>query len=147
MTLPPAARGVRGVLEGVGVTGIAFEPVRYRGLRPKLDQWYQLIALSEPAEIVAPTIAGCGPFDLDDAGVYRCPHGHSIGLNLLSELSIERCSPGTDVVRTRQYVGARLGVRRPSRALLVSQKVRHIVAALGLKGWRFEVAHVAAGRR
>ncbi len=131
----------KGVLEGVGITGVAFEPVRYRGLRPKLDQWYRMVARSEPAEIVAPTVAGAGPFDLDDSDTYRCPHGHSIGVSLVSELSIERPSVGSDVIRTRQCVGARVGLLRPREILIVSQKVRKAVIESGLKGWRFEVVH------
>lgn len=90
---------------------------------------------------VAPTVAGVEPFDLDDLGTYRCPYGHSIGLNLLSELSIQRASDGSDVIRTRQCVGARVGVLRPRETLVVSQKVRTGVIDFGLKGWRFEVVH------
>lgn len=136
----------KSVFEGLGITGVAFEPVRYRGLRPKLDQWYRMIARSTPAEIVAPTVAGVGPFDLDDIGTYRCPYGHSIGLNLLTELSIERPLDGSDVIRTLQCVGARVGVLRPRETLVVSQKVRKAVMEFGLKGWRFEVVH-ALNRR
>jgi hypothetical protein len=131
----------KSVFEGLGVTGVAFEPVRCRGLRPNLDQWYRMLVRSTPVDIVAPTVAGVGPFDLDDLGTYRCPYGHSIGLHLLSELSIERPSDGTDVITTRQCVGARVGVLRPNEILVVSQKVRKAVIEFGLKGWRFEVAH------
>jgi hypothetical protein len=56
-----------------------------------------MVSLSTPAEIVAPTVAGAGPFDTDDIGAYRCPHGHSIGLKVLSELSIDRPSDESDV--------------------------------------------------
>jgi hypothetical protein len=137
----------KGVLEQVGITGIRFEPVRYRGLRPKVGQWYQMTVVSKPLEIIAPTVAGVGPFDWDDVGHYRCPHGHSIGLNLLSELSLERpADRQSDVCRTRQCVGARLGVLRPRAILVVSQKVRNVVVEFGLKGWRFEVAHSVNGK-
>ena len=131
----------KAVLQSAGVSGVAFEPVLYRGRRPMFDQWYEIVAQPERAEIVAPTVAGVGPFDLDEGGLYRCPHGHSIGLNLISELSIERPAGGRDVIRTRQCVGTRVGVLRPRPILIVSQKVRQAVAGSGLKGWRFEVAH------
>jgi hypothetical protein len=130
------------VLERVGIAEVRFEPVRYRGLRPKLEQWYRMVTLSEEIGIVAPTVAGVGPFDLDELGTYRCPHGHSIGLNLLSALSIERPSHRrSDVFRTRQCVGARVGVLRPRSILVVTQKVRNAAVEFGLKGWRFEIAH------
>jgi hypothetical protein len=133
----------RDVLVGVGATGVAFELVRYSNTRSKLDSSYQMVVQSQPVEIVAPTVAGIDPFDQDDIGRYRCPHGHTIGLNLLSELSIERPSEPSDVIRTRQCVGARVGVLRPRAIFVVSQKVRLTVIASGLKGWRFEVAHTS----
>jgi len=130
------------VLEHAGIMGVTFEPVRYRGLRPKLNQWYQMVAQADPVEIVAPTVTCEGPFEVE-SDAYRCPHGHSIGLNVLSEISIDRPSDSSsDVFRTRQYVGVRRGVLRPRTILVVSQKVRTAVVESGLKGWRFEVAHL-----
>ena len=112
------AKGILG-----GIAGVTFEPVRYRGLRPKLEQWYQMVALSKPVEIIAPTVAGDGPFDLDGLGTYRCPHGHSTGLNLLSELSIERPSGGrSDVFRTRQCVGPELVFSDQERSSLCPER-------------------------
>jgi hypothetical protein len=129
------------VLERAGIAGVTFEPVRYRGLRPRLDQWYQIVVQSSPVDIVAPTVACEGPFEVEST-VYRCPHGHTIGLNLLSELSVEGLSDfAGDVVRTRQCVGVRRGVLRPKAILVVSQKIRNAVVEFGLKGWRFEVVH------
>ena len=45
--------------------------------------------MAEPLlEIVPPTGAGVDPFDEDPEGRYRCPCGHVLGLNRLSELWI-----------------------------------------------------------
>jgi hypothetical protein len=138
-----ASERAKEILERAGVTGATFEPVRFQRSRPGADKWYQLMSVSPPAEIVVPTIAGIEPFDHDSDSVYRCPYGHVIGLNLLSEVSIARLS-GTpmDLIRTHQCVGARVGLLRPRSILLVSQRVRQAVLKAGLKGWQFEVVHI-----
>jgi hypothetical protein len=74
---------------------------------------------------------------------YRCPLGHTIGLNLLSELSVRRADfEGWDLAATAQHVGLRQGVLRPERLLLMSPRLRNLVLEAGLKGITFEVAHL-----
>lgn len=124
-----------------GVTGVVFEPifVNNNGL-VKLGDRKQLLARYISAEVVAPTRVGIDPFDDDLANEYRCARCGLLGLGLTSRLSIDASSVGTvDFVATRQFVGVRRGLLRPSRLLLVSQKVRHIVEQEKLRGFRLEV--------
>ncbi len=126
------------------VTGAAFRPVRQRkmkNLRP--NGWYQLAVRPPEAEIVPPTRVGLDPFDDDPEGKYRCPQGDTIGLNLLSEVTIGVGSQyKADVIATRQFVGRRAGVLRPEKVILVSPRVRRLFENSRLKGCRFEIAHV-----
>jgi len=105
--------------------------------------WHQLIVTSAHAEIVPPTRVGNNPFDDDPKGEGRCPLGHLIGLNRLSEVSISATTRGdVDVVSSRQFVGVRRGVLRPERLILISPKARSIIESEGLKGTTIEVAYL-----
>jgi hypothetical protein len=127
-----------------GIVGAAFHPVRTKGARSlELSEWSQLIIRSAEAEIVAPTRVGNDPFDDDPKGEYRCPEGHLIGLNLLSEVSISSVSRGdADIVASRQFIGVRRGSLRPERVILVSPKVWRLIDSENLKGCEIEVAHL-----
>jgi hypothetical protein len=96
---------------------------------------------------VAPvTRFGVDPFDADEAGEYRCPLGHVLGLNILSELSVVREDwDGADVCATRQWTGVRSrngGAFRPHPLLLISQKLRRLLGELRAKGFDLEVAYL-----
>ena len=88
---------------------------------------------------------GINLFDPDENGEYRCPLGHVLGLNLLSELSVVGEDwDGADVCATKQWTGMRSrngGVFRPRPLLLISQRMRNLLAALKAKGFELEVAH------
>jgi hypothetical protein len=128
-----------------GITGVAFHPVRTKGAKSlELPNWSQLVIHSGDADIVPPTKAGIDPFNDDPKGEHRCIEGDTIGLNLLSEVSVAATSRGqADIVATRQFVGVRRGLLRPERIILISQKVRQLIEAEKLKGCEIEVAHLA----
>lgn len=127
-----------------GVTGVAFHPVRTKGARSlELPDWSQLVIHSADADIVPPTRAGIDPFNDDPKGEHRCAEGDTIGLNLLSEVSVDAASRGQgDIAASRQFVGVRRGSLRPERVILISQKVRQLIDAEKLKGCEIEVAHL-----
>lgn len=127
-----------------GITGAAFHPVRTKGAKSlELPEWSQLVIHSAEADMVPPTKAGIDPFNEDPKGEHRCSEGDTIGLNLISEVSVAAASRGqADVVATRQFVGVRRGLLRPERVILISQKVRQLIVAEKLKGCEIEVAHL-----
>jgi hypothetical protein len=128
------------------VTGARFEPVQRKNARnPSPSGWHHLVIEPPCAEIVAPTRAGASPFECHVVGEGGCPRGDTIGLNLISEVTVSADGlPQADIMLTRQFVGRRQGVLRPRRMVLVSQKVRQILARHRLKGCRLEVAHIAS---
>lgn len=108
-----------------------------------LPVWYQLIVTSNPVPMVAPTRAGIDPFDDDPKGEYRCPYGHVIGLNLLSEVSVLReAYDGSDVVRTSNMTGHRMGLLVPSPSLLISPRFYKLLKEHKIKGYKAEVAYL-----
>jgi hypothetical protein len=127
-----------------GVTGVTFVPVLTGRKRLVSDHWFQFIVDSTIAEIVPPTRSGNGPFDEDPQNLGRCPTGHLLGLNLLSDVTISRQTFGDlDVFASRQFFGVRRGLLQPHRIVFMSQKVRKIIETEKLKGCRLEVAFLS----
>jgi hypothetical protein len=128
-----------------GMTGARFHPVLRRGGRGAVDSWYQLEVTSRPLGVAPRTRFGINLFDEDEAGEYRCPLGHVLGLNLLSELSVVGEDwDGSDVCATRQWTGMRSrngGAFRPHPLLLISPRLRTLLSELKAKGFELEVAH------
>jgi hypothetical protein len=127
-----------------GIRGATLHPVRAKGAKSlEPSGWSQLVVRSTEAEIVAPTRVGNDPFDDDPKNEYRCPQGHLLGLNLLSELSIIAATVGeSDIVASRQFIGVRRGLLRPERVILVSPKLWRLIDSERLKGCEVEVAHL-----
>jgi len=126
------------------ITGVEFRPLRQSpASSAESKDWFQLIVQGSEAEIIPPTRAGIDPFDDDAEGKYRCPLGHVIGLNLLSEVWAKSATCGhADIVCTRQFVGARRGLLRPERIILISPTVWRVLKSEKLRGWEVEVAHL-----
>jgi hypothetical protein len=127
------------------VTGLEYAPL-YTSKRSKLpsEDWFQFFVKNTSVEISSKTRFGLKPFDDDEKGEYLCANGHKAGLNILSELTIVRTAEELkfDFMATRQYVGARAGLLRPHRLILISQKIRKIIEENNLKGCRLEVAYL-----
>lgn len=127
------------------VSGVQFHPVRAKGAK-NLEPlgWHQLVIRSANADIVPPTRMGIDPFDDDPKGEFRCALGDLLGLNPLSEITVRSSSADVpDVCSSRQYVGARRGLLRPERIVLIRPKVRELIESQNLKGCEIEVAHLA----
>lgn len=133
------------VFTSAGISDAIFKPL-HRKKRKDTDfcGWYEWQMSSSEVDIAPQTLVGDKIFGLKaDDEKYVCPLGDTIGLNLLSELSVFAASYcGKDVGQTRQYIGRRSGVIHPQRQILVSPRVRNIFVSHGLKGADFEVVHL-----
>ncbi len=125
-----------------GFSGAHFEPIALSNKKGALSEdWFQPIPDGPFVKIHPSTRAGKGPFDTEAYG--RCPEGDTIGMELLSELWIAESSYcGADMVWTEQYVGAREGLFRPRRLMLVSQRLWRVMREEKLRGFRIEVVHL-----
>lgn len=106
--------------------------------------WYQLVPVARVG-IVPPTRTGEGPFDDDVDGRFRCPRGDTLGLNLLSELSISGAdfrAANCDLMETRQRIGTRRGVLRPESEVIISPRFWRVLEDSNAKGFAVEVAHL-----
>ncbi|QDE87831.1 hypothetical protein BHS06_02105 [Myxococcus xanthus] len=126
-----------------GLRGAEFRPVLHQG-RGKLlpSDWFQLVVTSKPLTLNARTVAGNNPFDLDERNVFRCPSGHTAGLNQISELYVDRAShDGADLWVTDKLFGDRRGELRPEPRLLISPRLRDALQAMRAQGYALEAAH------
>lgn len=136
-------RRVVELFTGSGLTGAELEPVRLsdEGGKPS-SELFQLRVVGRPVELHASTRAGEDVFDRSQRG--KCSRGHVVGLNLLSEVTVQRGSlTGADVMVTRQLVGFKKGLLRPRPILLVSPKAWRVMERGGIAGLKIEVAHLA----
>jgi len=104
--------------------------------------WHQLI-VNSLVSISPMTKTGNGPFDKDEDNSYRCKNGHTIGLNILSELSIYKGSwDGSDIVATKEMFGVNRGLLRTYPLLLISQKLYRLMKKMECKGFTVEVVEL-----
>ncbi len=128
--------------ESYGLKGAKFEQVFAKN--NPLD-FYQILQDSQILNISPKTIAGIDPFDLSETcegEVYKCPNGHTIGLNLLSEVYIQKLNgiDDFDFYQTQQKIGVSRGLLKPEPLYLGSQSFRRMVLEEKLKGFDFEIA-------
>lgn len=131
------------VFQEQGLSGAEFDAIRLsnRNGDPSHDH-YQWKVVGTPVELASATRAGSNPFDEYAYG--RCPRGHLLGLNLLSEVTVKAAAvPEADVLATRQMVGVRRGMLRPRPLLLLSPRGRRAIDDAKLKGLIVEVARVS----
>jgi hypothetical protein len=110
------------------------------------SDYYQLVTSSE-IELSQSTVAGIDIFDLStnsEGEVYKCPKGHTIGLNLLSEAYVLSSSSisESDFFASKQKIGVKRGLLRPEPLYLCSPAFREMVEEEKLSGFDFEIAHI-----
>ena len=142
--------------------GILFEPVIFK---TSVSNYYQLIPSAPLLTLNRNTIAGGDPFDTSNDNtpggeftiqgykvkyepeVHKCPLGHTIGTNLLSEVHIlgSTFSNNYDFYASKQKIGVRRGVLRQHPVYLCSPAFRKMVIEEKLTGFDFEVAYIDKG--
>lgn len=123
--------------------GAIFDPVFFR----KGNTGYYHFSSFAELELSEKTIGGLDPFDLStiqDGKFYKCPYGHTIGLNLISETYIlsNPYLKNNDFFVSKQLVGIRQGLLMPNPIYLCSPAFRKMVIEEELTGFDFEVAHI-----
>jgi len=138
--------------------GAELEPVVFA----KGTSGYFQIKASSELELTGHTVAGGDPFDFlegsegvefavsggypikFDKEVYKCPKGHTIGLNLLSEAYIIN-SPlinNSDFFASNQKIGVKRGLLRPEPIYFCSPAFRQMIEEEKLSGFEFEIANI-----
>lgn len=137
-------RGISNLIHNEAITGcilksILFETTESTNNENPSPEWFQL-QIVDGVKIGLNNKTGIAPFEPDDKGEYRCPKGHVMGLNLLSELSIFRSSwDGSDIAVTDKYFGLRKGILRPFPKIIISKKFYNLLQQYKIKGYSIEV--------
>ncbi|HSP81826.1 MAG TPA: hypothetical protein VLQ93_25120 [Myxococcaceae bacterium] len=128
-------------LKAAGIRGYELGPVVSRQGKPT-SHWYQLLLPECTVELAPQTRVGAN-FFVPEPDEARCPEGHVVGFNVLSEVHVQRSSVGeADWLCTRQAVGQRFGPYRPEPLLLISPRLYRLLTALKVKRFDVEVAHL-----
>jgi hypothetical protein len=126
-----------------------------------VEKQYQLTADVE-VELSHLTVAGVDPWDFSEDSngieftvsgeysvkfekeIYKCPKGHTIGLNLLSEPYIlnSQLIGQYDFYASKQKVGVKRGLLRPEPIYFCSQAFRKMIEEEKLTGFEFEITNI-----
>lgn len=119
-----------------------------RTAEPEIDpEFLELVPTGPRAEIVPPTRCGVSPFDPDEAGAFRCPEGHTLGLRLLTPVTVacDAAAPGADLVATRQAVGWPTALATaPAPLLLLSPRLESALRPMAARSLQTEPAENGA---
>jgi hypothetical protein len=127
------------VYHAIGGRGAEFAPVK-TSKGSIINGWRQPRFVGKRVCIHARTRFGATVFDPDEKGEYRCPLGHALGLNQLSQLVVHAPDFPFDFARTDKLVGARMGLLRPEPMYLISARLYQ--ACLTLPGRKLKVEPV-----
>lgn len=124
--------------------GLSFNSVFFRNAKSEV---YQPITTSPKLELTPSTKAGIDPFDFSEKSkgeIYKCPKGHTLGLNLLSEAYIGDSGAlnDYDFFITSEKIGVKRGLLRPQPLYLCSQAFRKMAEQEKLSGFYFEIANI-----
>jgi hypothetical protein len=150
------------VVNMVGLKGIEFLPIAYK----KGNSNYYQLSASFKVEFSNNTITGWDILNIGtdeteeqeftisngynvkfEKAVYKCPYGHLIGSNLLSEAYVINSHSifEVDFMASQQMIGVKMGLLRPEPVYFCSPSFRKMVLAEKLTGFGFEVANIEGG--
>jgi len=127
------------VINKRNIKGARFKPIN-------IERYFQFESTSK-IELSTNTIVGINPFDLSTRSeneVYKCPNGHTLGLNLISEVHV-LSSPligEIDFLSSSQMVGVRRGYLQPEPIYFVSPDIKKIIEEEKLTGFEFHIANI-----
>jgi hypothetical protein len=125
-------------------TGAEFGPVLdCRNPMKRSHEWHQLRVTGKAGRLANATKLGRDPFSPSQIN-WRCPLGHSIAAQLLSEVYLSRDEwDGSDVTVTENLFGQGRNLLRPPPVIVISQRLYRMLRDERLSGFSVEIAHFA----
>jgi hypothetical protein len=104
--------------------------------------WRQLWITGQAGKLAEATKLGQDPFKPDEVS-WRCPVGHAIVTQFLSEIYLRRDAwDGSDISVTTDLFGQGRSSLRPRPLIIISQRMYSVLHKAGLKGLSYEIAHL-----
>ena len=125
------------------LTGAEFRPIfEFKNPTKQSKDWYQLWVTGRAGELAETTRLGRDPFSPSQIS-WRCPFGHSVVTEFLSEIYLQRSTwDGSDIAVTDAFFGQGRNLLRPTPLIIISQRMYRSLQEAGLKGFSVEVAHL-----
>lgn len=125
------------------LSGAEFHPIfDLRNPTKQARDWYQLSIKGNAGRLSDKTKLGRDPFSPSEI-IWRCPLGHSVVTEFLSEVHLERNTwDGSDIGVTRALFGQGRNLLRPTPLIIISQRAFRVFEEVGVKGIGYEVAHL-----
>jgi hypothetical protein len=126
-----------------GLKGAKFAPIfDFKEPSRKSEDWTQLLVIGEAGRLTEQTRFGKDPFSSSEA-IWKCPLGHSIVAEFLSEIYLKRSSwRGDDIAVTINRFGQGRNLLRPTPLILISQRMFRLILETESKGFAVEIAHL-----
>ncbi|MEQ1932418.1 MAG: hypothetical protein ABL962_00875 [Fimbriimonadaceae bacterium] len=142
----------RAQLQAVLGPAVRFAPIlncsRSQPIDPKpsdlVSGFWQLHCVDQCFEVLDSTVVRDHVIDqYPDVDMKPCPFGHSLGRHPISELKLKMLSlPKGGFCRTSNGFGRKQGYFRPKSEVVVNRAFYETWQTLGLRGAKFEIAHV-----
>jgi hypothetical protein len=125
------------------LTGAAFRPIfEFANPMRRSKDWNQMAVTGKAGALAETTRLGSDPFTPSHLK-WRCPLGHSVVTEFLSEIYIQRDAwDGSDIAVTTSLFGQGRNLLRPTPLIIISQRLYRQLEAAGIKGFSVEVAHL-----
>jgi len=125
------------------LTGAEFRPIfEFKNPTRPSKEWHQLRITGKVGELAEATKLGRDPFSPSQIS-WRCPLGHSIVTEFLSEIYLHRDRwDGSDIAVTAALFGQGRNLLRPTPLIIISQRMYRILQEAGLRGFSCEIGHL-----
>ncbi len=134
---------VKNIFEKEAFKGVTFRQVRNIKSDEIIGGWFQ-IRVDRQVSCLPDTLFGFDPLYTDPRDSQKCPNDHTNGLNLISEIFLDRNSmKNTHVAMTTNLLGGLGAIQLPTSMLVVSRGVFLALSQLIPKAkLRYEVVNI-----
>jgi hypothetical protein len=126
------------------LTGAEFRPIfEFKNPTKQSETWRQLWVTGRAGKLANATRLGRDPFSPSQVS-WHCPVGHAVVTEFLSEIYLDKDGwDGSDITITSDLFGQGRNLLRPTPLIIISQRMYRTLEGAGLKGFSYEVAHLA----
>ncbi len=125
------------------LTGAEFKPIfDFKNPIKQSKEWRQLSISGKAGKLAETTKLGRDPFSPEQVN-WRCPLGHAVAAELLSEIYLHRNEwDGSDIAISSALFGQGRNLLRPAPLIIISQRMYSMLQKAEITGLSYEIAHL-----